>query len=134
MFSDFLPDNVSVGHLLTEEEAVRRDTVLQGEGEDLCPFVVKDLSEAISPDGMYLQLICKIDVKIGEMSGDKLFHRFRAVQVHGILPAHQIPGRKKRIKTKEVVTVKVTNEDMIYPAKADVVTSHLHLGALSAVY
>jgi hypothetical protein len=50
------------------------------------------------------------------------------------LPAHQVVCGEKRIYTKEVITVKMTDKYMVDSPEADLMLAHLHLGTLAAVY
>jgi hypothetical protein len=49
-------------------------------------------------------------------------------------PSHKVIGREKRVNPKKVITMKVTDKNMVDPAKPNFVSTHLHLGTFTAVY
>jgi hypothetical protein len=60
-----------------------------------------------------------VDIKIIEVRFEDAVVILRGVKVKRCFPSHQAKGRKKSIESENVITVKVTDEDMVYLSEPD---------------
>jgi hypothetical protein len=57
----------------------------------------------------------------------------RSIDCKRSYSAHKVKGGEQPVYSKNMITMKVTNEYMVYFTESDPVSAELHLGSFSAV-
>jgi hypothetical protein len=69
-----------------------------------------------------------------ELREKDLFQAAEAVDMQRLFPSEEMHGKKKASETEIVISVQVTDEDVVYLVQAHIVLAELQLASLAAVY
>ena len=75
-----------------------------------------------------------MNIEILQMRMNNITETFGGIKMKRVLSAHKAERRQQTIKPKDVIAMKMANEDMIYPSEPYSVFSELQLRSLSTVY
>lgn len=70
---------------------------------------------------------------MAELGGDDLVQSPLAVNMKVICPSQQVHRKNEPHKAKVMITVQVTDEDVIDPVQVGLETHELHLGTFAAI-